>query len=132
MQNNQKISRQKFEFWRLFWRSRRDSNYKQLCACYAMLVFTRSFHAKPNYILCKTTQCVQPLQQQRMGVREKIWVNYAPSTIVFMNPSILLALSRRISSVTCPYTSNVNDAVACPKFPCTVLMSSPARIAATA
>ena len=49
-----------------------------------------------------------------------------------INCSILAALSRFIWSVTCPYTSRVKEAVAWPKFSCTVLMSSPDLMLATA
>lgn len=50
----------------------------------------------------------------------------------FMKLSIRAALSRFMRSVTWPYLSSVKAAVAWPKFPCTVLISSPARMAFTA
>ena len=40
-------------------------------------------------------------------------------------PSIRAALSSFIFSLTCPYTSSVKAAVACPRLPCTVFTSSP-------
>lgn len=46
--------------------------------------------------------------------------------------SMRLALSRFICSVTWPYTSRVKAAVWWPRFSCTVFISSPERIAATA
>ncbi len=46
--------------------------------------------------------------------------------------SIRSALACFISSVTWPYTSSVKEAVAWPRFSCTVLRSSPARREATA
>ena len=56
---------------------------------------------------------------------------YPPETL-FMNCSMRSALALCICSVTCPYTSNVKDTVACPGLLCTVLISSPDRNAATA
>mgnify|MGYP000824384448 CR=1 FL=1 len=55
-----------------------------------------------------------------------------PAETVRIERSMRPAMSCFIWSVTWPYTSSVKAAVAWPKFPCTVLMSSPARIAATA
>ena len=49
-----------------------------------------------------------------------------------MNCSIRAALSCCIFSVTWPYTSRVKDAVAWPRCSCTVLISSPERMEATA
>lgn len=49
-----------------------------------------------------------------------------------MNVSMRSALACFISSVTWPYTSSVKAAAWWPRLPCTVLMSSPARRAATA
>lgn len=49
-----------------------------------------------------------------------------------MKLSIRAALSRFMRSVTWPYLSSVKAAVAWPRLPCTVLISSPARIAFTA
>lgn len=50
----------------------------------------------------------------------------------FINRSIRSALDCFICSVTWPYMSSVNAAVACPRFSCTVFISSPDRIDATA
>lgn len=49
-----------------------------------------------------------------------------------IKPSMRAALSCFIRSVKWPYLSSVNAAEACPRLPCTVLTSSPARIAFTA
>ena len=49
-----------------------------------------------------------------------------------IKPSMRAALSCFIRSVKWPYLSRVNAAEACPRLPCTVLISSPARIAFTA
>lgn len=49
-----------------------------------------------------------------------------------MKLSMRFALSCFIFSVTCPYTSSVNAAVACPRFVCTVFTSSPSEREVTA
>lgn len=43
----------------------------------------------------------------------------------FIKPSMRAALSCFIRSVKWPYLSSVNAAEACPRLPCTVLISSP-------
>ena len=57
---------------------------------------------------------------------------FQPLETLLINASIRDALSCFIWSVTWPYTSRVKAAVAWPRFPWTVLISSPERIAATA
>ena len=56
---------------------------------------------------------------------------YGPK-LAFINASMRAALSCFMRSVKWPYRSNVNPALACPRLPWMVLISSPARIALTA
>lgn len=109
------------------WSECRDLNYSYFLYRFRFTLFFARMDTNFD-IACMDELRIR--KRKREKTREKKAAFYLFTALI--NCSILVALSLFICSVTWPYTSNVKAAVAWPKFSCTVFISSPERIEATA
>lgn len=118
----------------LSWRRRRDSNFK--LRVFSLL--THIYKSSKTLIRKGVSKpcCFMCVNASKHGGGKR--GGYGGSKILShpdtfsMKLSMRFALSCFILSVTCPYTSSVNAAVACPRLVCTVLTSSPSESEVTA
>ncbi len=122
------------DFKALSWRRKRDSNFKIRIFSFLTHIYKSSKSlirkgiSKPWRFMCVNASKSGGGKTRGIGGSK----NFVHPDTLSMNFSILFALSCFIFSVTCPYTSRVKAAVACPRFICTVFTSSPSEREVTA